>query len=90
MDSAVIREVAAEICGVKPKARAAVLLIRRYRTGQLPAASADGLLAALAKTLDAYVAAHAGVTLESVRRALGELDQAAVRAYEGFDEKGEG
>jgi hypothetical protein len=53
-----MRALAAQVCEEKPKTVLAVSMIREFRTGTVVPASADGLKAALHRTLDAYQVIH--------------------------------
>jgi hypothetical protein len=71
-----MRSMAHEICELKPRAAAAVRMIREERTGMVAAPSASKLTDALLRTLNDYRAAHWGTSYRMVRDALRQVHDA--------------
>lgn len=74
-DDEAMRDVALQICKLKPKTRDAVLMIRRVRTGGLPLGDALQLANKIIHTINQYLHGHAGVTKEQVFDALATAKQ---------------
>lgn len=62
-----LRIVARRICKLKPKARDAVAMIRRYRVGEPPRVRQGALADELIRIVNAYVAAHPAASWSTVR-----------------------
>jgi ribosomal protein S18 len=69
-DEEMMRAVATQICELKPKTKDAVLMIRRFRVGELPAADSLQLANAIIQTLNTYMSSHSKMTPAQVSQAL--------------------
>jgi hypothetical protein len=69
-DEKTLRAFAREICKRKPRAKVAVALIRRWRTGKDCPGGAISLTDALIRCVNDYLATHPATTWQMVRAAL--------------------
>lgn len=72
-DEAELKAVALRICELKPKTKAAVAMINRFRLGRGPEANYLNLLIHLEKALNAYLATHPATPEDWITRALRDL-----------------
>jgi hypothetical protein len=69
-DDEELKEVASEVCKLRPKTRDAVSMIRRYRTGKTAPVDVLGLTLRITDAIDEYVASHPDTTWRQVKEAL--------------------
>lgn len=69
-DEELMRAMAEQLCELKPSTRDAVLMVRRLRTGGLPAGDALQLANEIIATVNRYIRSHANVTKDDLRSAL--------------------
>jgi hypothetical protein len=65
-----LKEVASEICRIKPKTKDAVTMIRRYRTGKTAPTNVLDLTLKITRTIDEYSASHPDTKWQDVYTAL--------------------
>jgi hypothetical protein len=80
-DREAMKAVAAQVCERKLDTKAAVALIRRWRTGQgKPPGDAKQLTDALVRCINDYLASHSGMTWEMVKEAVTVVKWAAAES----------
>ncbi len=85
-DQDAMRAVALRICELKPKARQAVSMIRRARTGAKGDGDAVSLSHAIIRTISDYLAAHPATTWQQVYAALGNASDAVAASQSPEDQ----
>ena len=81
-DDEAMLSVALRICELKPKAREAVSMIRRARTGSKGAGNAVTLSQAIIQTINDYMAVHPATTWQQVNMALVNASDAVADSQE--------
>jgi hypothetical protein len=69
-DDAALRALAARICGLKPRTREAVAMIRHWRRNATAPAGETALTREILAAIDAYLARHPGTTRREIVDAL--------------------
>jgi hypothetical protein len=87
-DDETLWDFARKICELKPLAKDAIALIRRWRTGKDRTGGAIGLTDALIRCVNDYMAAHPNTTWQMVRGALANTLDAVRQATGRADGKG--
>lgn len=65
-----LRDIARQICEIKPRCKEALVMIRRWRTGKTLVGDAGSLTKAIIQTVEDYCAARADTTLQIILAAL--------------------
>jgi len=79
-----MKAIAIQLCELKPRARDAITMIRRYRLGRSATGSHSQLTELLERTINTYLTAHTEVTMQDVQKAL------RVLLWASLDTQGEG
>jgi|SRR5579884_2719887 len=75
-DEDTLRDIARQICEIKPRCKDALVMIRRWRTGKTRAGDAESLTKAIVQTVEDYCAARSGTTLQIILAALANAAEA--------------
>jgi hypothetical protein len=67
-----LREMALDVCDLKPRSRKGVALVRAWRLGRVPRATVDALMWSLVTFVNRYLDSHPGMSEATACRALVE------------------